>query len=609
MQLGTGTAGSFTNAGTVIKSGTAGTSTIGLSGGPTFTNTGTVEATSGTLRFSAGYTQTAGTTRLNGGSLRFDQTAAIQGGTLAGTGMITGNVNNSGGAVAPGLSPGLLTITGGYTQGASAMFNVEIGGLDPGTQFDKLAVSGNAMLNGTLAIALTKGFVPSLGQSFEVMTFATRSGDFTTVTGTGIDGGLVFVKNTGATNVILVVGQGMGGTATVTPTRTPTATATATPTQTSGVTGTVTPTRTPTTTPTVTPTNTPTSTPTDTPTSTPTDTPTDTPTSTPTDTPTSTPTATATETSTGEPGSPTVTPSLTPTSTPTRTPTDTPASTATSTATRTPTATPTLTPTRGRLQVTLLLRVRIPAPSGQGDSQGLQPKGQVTIRVYTCDRLNQGACLNNPQDIVGEGETDSEGRALFVLRTDFFLSRLLSCFVDFLDPVSGRPARLRAISTLQRLEGSEGTGAGIPRGVGEPAEADIDPVTEAAAQLLDEQGLENYSEDGIDAVADAVFLANGETTFDGLTVEEANEAAETTALGDPAVQAALEDNRLPPILCLGDCNADGTVRIGELVVGVNIGLGTASLETCADLDIDHSGNLTIDELIGAVGNALTGCPA
>ncbi|MBX3024338.1 right-handed parallel beta-helix repeat-containing protein [bacterium] len=61
--------------------------------------------------------------------------------------------------------------------------------------------------------------------------------------------------------------------------------------------------------------------------------------------------------------------------------------------------------------------------------------------------------------------------------------------------------------------------------------------------------------------------------------------------------------------CAGDCNGDGTVAINELIIGVNIALGTAEAGTCAAFDADGSGDVTINELIAAVNAALNGCPA
>ncbi len=59
--------------------------------------------------------------------------------------------------------------------------------------------------------------------------------------------------------------------------------------------------------------------------------------------------------------------------------------------------------------------------------------------------------------------------------------------------------------------------------------------------------------------------------------------------------------------CFGDCNFDGRIAINELILGVGIALGDQPLERCENLDIDHSGLISISELIRAVRSALLGC--
>ncbi|HVM96123.1 MAG TPA: hypothetical protein VMT89_07025 [Candidatus Acidoferrales bacterium] len=61
-------------------------------------------------------------------------------------------------------------------------------------------------------------------------------------------------------------------------------------------------------------------------------------------------------------------------------------------------------------------------------------------------------------------------------------------------------------------------------------------------------------------------------------------------------------------ICVGDCNSDGEVSIDELILGVNIALGSAALSSCPTFDADDSGDVTIDEIIAAVSNALNSCP-
>src|SRR5215470_95226 len=63
-----------------------------------------------------------------------------------------------------------------------------------------------------------------------------------------------------------------------------------------------------------------------------------------------------------------------------------------------------------------------------------------------------------------------------------------------------------------------------------------------------------------------------------------------------------------PVLCVGDCNGNGTVDIADLILGVNIALGAQPVTACeAFADADNT--VTISQLIRGVNNALNGCPA
>jgi fibronectin-binding autotransporter adhesin len=129
--------------------------------------------------------QSAGTTNLASGALNLTGSSGVftlAGGVLTGTSTLTGSVNNTGGEVRPGSSPGVLAITGNYTQGAGGTLRSEIAGTAVGTKYDRLAVTGTAALGGTLAIATT-AFSPVIGQSFQVLTAGKRTGSFKTVTG------------------------------------------------------------------------------------------------------------------------------------------------------------------------------------------------------------------------------------------------------------------------------------------------------------------------------------------------------------------------------------------------------------------------------------------
>ncbi|MGH7789963.1 MAG: hypothetical protein ACRERC_24055 [Candidatus Binatia bacterium] len=60
--------------------------------------------------------------------------------------------------------------------------------------------------------------------------------------------------------------------------------------------------------------------------------------------------------------------------------------------------------------------------------------------------------------------------------------------------------------------------------------------------------------------------------------------------------------------CVGDCTGDGRVSISDLILGVNIALGSQPVTAC-EAFANQSGRVTITQLISGVNNALGGCPA
>ncbi|GBD24963.1 hypothetical protein HRbin30_00277 [bacterium HR30] len=62
-----------------------------------------------------------------------------------------------------------------------------------------------------------------------------------------------------------------------------------------------------------------------------------------------------------------------------------------------------------------------------------------------------------------------------------------------------------------------------------------------------------------------------------------------------------------PTTCVGDCDGDERVTVEELVRGVNIALDILGTRECRAVDRSEDGEVTVDELVVAVGNALEGC--
>lgn len=62
-----------------------------------------------------------------------------------------------------------------------------------------------------------------------------------------------------------------------------------------------------------------------------------------------------------------------------------------------------------------------------------------------------------------------------------------------------------------------------------------------------------------------------------------------------------------PKPCVGDCHGLIEVSVGDLITMVNVALGNAALSACSAGDANGDGQITVDEILKAVGNGLNGC--
>jgi hypothetical protein len=145
-------------------------------------NNGTVEIFPGTLEFQGGYTNPTGIILLAGGTFRMTQPFYLAGGLLTGWGTVNADVTNAA-CIRPSRSDGVLTVNGKLTQLLNGSVEFELAGNTPGTDQSQLNVLGAAKLRGTIGVRLAEGYLPAEGTSFPVMTFASRSGDFTCFNG------------------------------------------------------------------------------------------------------------------------------------------------------------------------------------------------------------------------------------------------------------------------------------------------------------------------------------------------------------------------------------------------------------------------------------------
>lgn len=116
--------------------------------------TGEVHANSGGMFDARFIDMNGGSVDFAGGTLRFLSYSA--------------NLVNPSGTLDVGRTLGSSFINGNYTQQAAGSLKVEIAGILPG-QADKLTVTGNAIVGGTLDVQVLDDFVPVMGNQFTIV--------------------------------------------------------------------------------------------------------------------------------------------------------------------------------------------------------------------------------------------------------------------------------------------------------------------------------------------------------------------------------------------------------------------------------------------------------
>jgi hypothetical protein len=241
-----------------------------------------------------------------------------------------------------------------------------------------------------------------------------------------------------------------------------------------------------------------------------------------------------------------------------------------------------------------------PGPGGEPGDHGQVGFTDGIVRLFFCERSRRRNCIGDPGEPIAVTTPGPRGFFRINVPREFLIRRLFVVEVTFGEVTT---YRLRTLKIVRNGGFGRGSGAGEP----EEIDALLDSISEAAVQLIDQQGLENFDEEGVDAVIDAVEMANADANFEQLDPDEAASAALMTAMEDAQVQMALEENRA--VLCGGDCDVIGTVTVDEIVRCVSVALGQQPASSCASCDLDFSTTVTVDEIITSVNNALNGCPA
>jgi len=158
-------------------------------------------------------TQSSGTTTL---TAQLDVTGTVadprfvlNGGSINGSGTLKGKLQNAGGTVAPGTSPGILTVSGTFQQDAGGTLAIELGGQNAGSENDRFHTTGVATLGGTLALTRLNGFSPGASFSYDYFLYDVgATGAFASVTGTDAGSGRTFVNTYGGPKATLTVTGG-----------------------------------------------------------------------------------------------------------------------------------------------------------------------------------------------------------------------------------------------------------------------------------------------------------------------------------------------------------------------------------------------------------------
>jgi hypothetical protein len=96
------------------------------------------------------------------------------------------------------------------TQTPTGSFEIDLRGAKPGSDHDQLALTGTAKIDGTLVVHLINGYVPPVGQEFDVLTAASVSGRFSKIDVVGTIAGRTFEVRYGPQKVTVVTALATG---------------------------------------------------------------------------------------------------------------------------------------------------------------------------------------------------------------------------------------------------------------------------------------------------------------------------------------------------------------------------------------------------------------
>jgi hypothetical protein len=178
----------FDNQGSVVVNTSDTDQVISVS---TLNNTGSIDIRQGTLH-------STDSNHINDGNIRVASGATLSGNYSlqnSATGLITGSglidpgssytyAFTNAGQISPGDGIGTLSVDGDLAMLTSSIFNVDLGGL---SDFDLLSVTGDSALSGTVNVSLVNGFIPTVGQTFDILLTEALTGEFSSIVSANSD--------------------------------------------------------------------------------------------------------------------------------------------------------------------------------------------------------------------------------------------------------------------------------------------------------------------------------------------------------------------------------------------------------------------------------------
>lgn len=128
----------------------------------------------------------------------------LEGSEVSGDGTLAANAVDVAGTLAPGASPGELTVEGNLTLAAGSTLKVEIAGRSPG-QHDIVSATGAVAVDGSAEFTFANGFSPEAGERVTFLVAQSVAGEFSSISFAGLPDGLVAGIERSGQDLVLVV--------------------------------------------------------------------------------------------------------------------------------------------------------------------------------------------------------------------------------------------------------------------------------------------------------------------------------------------------------------------------------------------------------------------